>query len=109
MAADTKIVLCKASQRRDEYGQVIGAPEPWRTCYCQVTRSGGSLRTLAGRLASEYSIVLSTYWFNGIEECRYVDIDGKIMPIDDVVPEKSPGRHKMAHIVTQMRDKSYGD
>lgn len=109
MAADTKVMLCTISQVRDEYGQVVGDPIPWRECYCEVTRTGGSMRTFAGRLASEYSMVLTTYWQEGIESIRFVEVDGKLLSVDDVVPETRPGRHKMAHIVTQMRDKSYGD
>ena len=108
MAANIKVILCLPPKARDEYGQVMGWPIPWRQCYCEVTRSGGSMRTFAGRLASEYSMVLSTLWQPGIEEIRYVDINGKVLAVDDIVPECRPGRHKMAHIVTQMRDMGYG-
>lgn len=96
MAHDIKVTLYTSSMRQDALGQPTGEPIRWRDVWCEATYSGGSRKTYAGRLVSEYQVVLSTRWRDGIESCRFVEVDGRRYVIDSIVPE---GRRYKAHII----------
>lgn len=102
---NVKCKLFLAPTEQDALGQVTGDPIFWKTVWCEATASGGSRRTYAGRLAGEYQVVLTTYWREGIEKCRFVEFDGKRRSIVDIVPE---GRRKKVHIITYTDDRGYG-
>lgn len=95
-----KVKLYTQRIEQDALGQMVEAPEHWRDLWCEPTYSGGSLKTFAGRLASEHQVVLTTHWRRNIDKCRYVNHDGDIHPIDDVVMELRNGMQPLAHIIT---------
>ena len=104
MAHDIKVTLYTSSMRQDALGQPTGAPIKWRDVWCEVTYSGGSRKTYAGRLVSEYQVVLTTRWRDGIDKCRFVEVDGRRYTIDSIVPE---GRRYKAHIVYVNDERGY--
>lgn len=106
MAGKVKARLYLPATQRDSNGEVVGEPLLWREVWCEMTTSGGSRRTYAGRLVTEHSVVLSTNWLPRIDECTLVEFEGRRRPIDDVVPE---GFRRRAHIITTMTDHDYGD
>jgi len=89
----------------DAYGSAAAVGSLWGEVWCEATYSGGSRRTQAGRLVGEHQVVLTTHWRQGIEQARYVNFDGMIHPIVDVIPE---GRRRRVHIITYADDQSYG-
>lgn len=93
-------------RQRDDYGQVVGDPTLWRAVWCEATYSGGSRKSYAGRLASEYAVVLTTRWREGIEKCAFVEVDGEMHVIDSIVPE---GRKFKVHITYGKDGIDYGD
>lgn len=107
MARNVRIQLYLANMAQDAYGQTTEEPIPWRAVYAEATYSGGSLRTVAGRLAGEHGAVFSTLWMPGIDQCRYVEVGGVMRSIADIVPEHRPGQHRKAHIVTSIGEHSY--
>lgn len=104
-AYNVHALLYTATSKPDANGDA-GTPIKWRAVWCEKTASGGSRRTYAGRLVGEHQVVLTTYWREGIEDCRYVEVDGKMRSIVDVVPE---GRRKRVHIITYTDDNGYND
>lgn len=106
MAFDTKCSLYTALVERDSFGHPKGEPPLWRIVWCEATYSGGSRKTYAGRVVGEHQVVLTTYWREGIEECRFVEFRGKRRAIIDVIPE---GRRRLAHIVCFDDETSYGE
>lgn len=106
MAFDIKCNLYTALVERDGYGHPSGEPPLWRSVWCAATYSGGSRKTYAGRVVGEHQVVLTTYWREGIEACRFVEFDGKRRAIVDVIPE---GRRRLVHIVTFTDDVGYGE
>lgn len=106
MATDTKVMLYTSTVTQNELGESIDTPTLWRTVWCQATASGGSRRTYAGRIVGEHHVVLTTHWRDGIDKCRFVEFDGLLRPIIDVVAE---GRKRKAHILTFTSDTSYGE
>ena len=109
MARNVRVQLYLANPEQDAYGQTTGEPIAWKAVYAEATYSGGSLRTVAGRLASEHGVVLSTYWIDGIDKCRYAEFHGERRAIFDVVPERRPGQRAKAHIITSYGEQSYGE
>lgn len=106
MAYDVRCKLYTEQTERDAYGQPTGEPPLWRIVWCSATYSGGSRKTYAGRVVGEHQVVLTTYWREGIDQCRFVEFDGKRRAIVDVVPE---GRRRLAHIITFTDDVGYGE
>lgn len=94
MVAKAKIRLFLPNPKRNALGEA-GAPILWREVWAEPTESGGSRRTYAGRLASEYTLVLTTYWREGIERCTHVEYEGRLRPIDAIVKE---GFRRWVHI-----------
>lgn len=94
MVAKAKIRLFLPNQKRNALGEA-GDPILWREVWAEPTESGGSRRTYAGRLASEYSLVLTTHWREGIEKCTHVEYEGRLRPIDAIVKE---GFRRWVHI-----------
>lgn len=105
MAYDIPVTLYAGSTRVDQYGRAEGKPPVWKQVYCSATYSGGSRKTYAGRVVSEHQVVLTTYWRDGIDMCRFCEFGGLLREIVDVIPE---GRKKLAHIVTYTTDAGYG-
>lgn len=101
MAYKYPITLFKAPTEQDAHGEVTGKPILWRETWAAATMSGGSRRTMAGRLASEHGVVLTTHWMPTIEECRWVLYEGAMRPIIDVVPE---GYRKSVHVIIDVTD-----
>lgn len=91
---------------QDAAGEASGEPILWRDdVWATATFSGGSRRTFAGRLVTEHGAVLTTHWRPGIDLCRHVKFEGKMYPIDEVVPE---GWRKWAHIIISVTDSDIG-
>jgi hypothetical protein len=105
MAGKYKITLYTANTKQDVTGEVTRDPIMWRDVWAEATFSGGSRRTFAGRLVTEHTAVLTTHWLPGIEVCRHVRFDGKMYPIDDVVPE---GFRRKVHIVIAVTESDIG-
>lgn len=104
---DIRAMLYLDLRERDALGQPVGQMTPWREVWCEATYSGGSRRTYAGRLVSEYQVVLTTWWREGIEQCSFVALDdGKLHEIVDIVPE---GRRHKVHIIFTKDDHGYGE
>jgi hypothetical protein len=106
MAYDVRCKLYTKQTERDALGHPTGVPPLWRVVWCTATYSGGSRKTYAGRVVGEHQVVLTTHWREGIEQCRFVEFDGKRRAIVDVVPE---GRRRLVHIITFTDDVGYGE
>jgi hypothetical protein len=94
MAGTVKIRLFLPNTERNALGEA-GAPILWREVWAEPTESGGSRRTYAGRLSSEYTLVLTTYWREGIEKCTHVEHEGRMRPINAIIRE---GFRRKVHI-----------
>lgn len=105
MAYNVKALLYYASTEANERGEAL-EPTPWKRVWCEATYSGGSRRVYAGRIVGEHQVVYTTYWRDGIDKCRFIEVDGVRRAIVDVIPE---GRKRRAHIVTFIDDVSYGE
>lgn len=105
MSYDVKVKLYTEQTERNDLGELVGEPPLWRVVYCSATYSGGSRKTYAGRIVGEHQVVLTTHWREGIEECRFVEFNGKRRVISDIVPE---GRRRLVHIITFTDDTGYG-
>lgn len=95
MAYNVLAKLYIDNRKRDDFGQSVGEPALWRAVWCEATYSGGSRKSYAGRLVSEYGVVLTARWREGIEQCSFVEVDGVMHVIDSIVPE---GRKYKVHI-----------
>lgn len=105
MARNIKALLYYASNEVNDLGEEL-APVLWRRVWCEATYSGGSRRIYAGRIVGEHQVVYTTLWRDGIEKCRYIEVDGIMRAVVDVIPE---GRKHKAHIVTFIDDAGYGE
>lgn len=105
MAYDVKATLYVDDRERDDYGQPVGDPSEFGVVWCEATYSGGSRKTYAGRLAAEHTVVLTTRWRHGIENCAFVKVDDILHPITGIVPE---GRRYKIHITYVEDEIGYG-
>ena len=106
MAYDVKCRLYTELTERDAFGQPIGEPPLWRSGVVHrylFRRLAKNLRWACGRRASGGA---HTHWREGIEQCRFVEFDGKRRAIVGIVPE---GRKHLVHITTYTDDVGYGE